>query len=106
MLTGYDLDGVVFRGVKPQKLDNAVYISGRMYDCFDALYTQLDKHPIYIRPIGSEPGSIAAGKWKAAMINLLGVKVFYEDEPIQLEIIKRECPQCYVKLVVDGKVTW
>jgi hypothetical protein len=47
---------------------------------------------------------VAAGHWKATVIALCGVSVFYEDDPVQAKVIRERCPTCELRMVVNGKV--
>jgi hypothetical protein len=95
-LNGYDIDGVLTSGVKPE--GNFVIISGRTfaeYDDFAKRAAQLG--PLYIRGRGNYGDQIDAGHFKASMINYLGVTTFHEDDDVQIAIIQQHCPN--VKIV-------
>ncbi len=40
----------------------------------------------------------AVAVWKSEMVRRLKLQVFYEDQPIQAEIIQESCPDCKVIL--------
>lgn len=104
-LTGYDIDGVATRGVRPKPEDAALYVSGRKTDAFERTIRELgSRHPIYLRPasMGPDGSEQHGGQWKAAVINLHGVERFYDDSPVCVAIIRASCPGCEVILVVDG----
>jgi hypothetical protein len=107
VLVGYDLDGVFTRGVAPQPGDYAVYITGRKEDARERTMKGITSgHQVYFRPQdwGDDGDSIAAAKWKTKNIIELGVNVFYEDEVVQAEYIRKHS-RCRVILVVDGVPT-
>lgn len=101
-LEGFDLDGVLTAMNGIQLPVGAIVISGRTWAEYDdtarMIATQI---PVYIRGTGAYGDHLHAGIFKAAMINFLGVTVFHEDHPQQVEIIKRLCPQ--VKIVLYGR---
>jgi len=94
-MKGYDIDGVLSLGIEPS--GEYVVISGRTMAEYDELVKYLaQKAPVYIRCTGEYGDRKDAGKFKAKMINILGVTEFHEDDPIQAEIIKKACPKCQV----------
>jgi len=98
-MKGYDIDGVLTAGVKLEK--GSVVISGRTfgeYDDFAKRAAQIC--PVYIRGVGMYGDRNAAGHFKASMINFLGVTEFYEDDDVQINIIKATCPKCNVIKVI------
>ena len=97
-LTGYDIDGVLTAGIKPE--GDYVIISGRTFAEYDDFAKQAAQFaPLYIRGVGKFGDVFAAAMFKATMINLLYVTDFYEDDPRQAEIIKQLNPECNVILV-------
>ena len=94
-MIGYDIDGVLTAGVALEP--GSVVISGRTfaeYDDFAKRAAQLC--PVYIRGVGVYGDRVHAGNFKAAMIRALGVTKFYEDDPVQIEIIQQANPACEV----------
>lgn len=97
-LVGYDIDGVLTAGVKPQ--GKFVVISGRTFAEYDDFPKQAAQFaPVYIRGVGAYGDRKHAGEFKAMMIQALGVTEFHEDDPVQIEIIERLCPECVVHRV-------
>ena len=95
MLKGYDIDGVLTNGILPT--GNYVVISGRTISEYDSVCADLAKHvPVYVRYSGIRGDRKHAGEFKSAIINMLGVNEFFEDDVIQIEIIKKLCPDCVV----------
>ncbi len=106
MLTGYDIDGVLTRpGVMTrdefdQEMKNAVVISGRTFAEYDDTAKKVAMLcPVYIRGAGTYGDRDHAGRFKAQMIAHLGVKRFYEDDPLQAAIITALAPDCDVVVV-------
>jgi len=95
MRRGYDIDGVLSIGVAPR--GDYVIISGRTFAEYDDYARRLAQHaPLFIRGVG-EPGDREhAARFKATMIQMLAVTEFYEDDPVQADIIARDCPTCRV----------
>lgn len=94
-LHGYDIDGVLTIGVKPK--EPYVVISGRTFSEYNDYVKQIASvNPVYIRGNGRLGDREHAGKFKAQMINLLGVREFYEDDEVQMQIIKKQCSTCRV----------
>lgn len=103
-MNGYDCDGVLVpRRVVP--VHPFIVISGRKIHewrrTLAELTAAIGEHPpaVYLRPTGRDGDPTSAGIWKAAVINLAGVTVFFEDDPTQAAIIRERCPACLVHLV-------
>ena len=62
----------------------------------DVVKKLANKAPVYIRGTGKYGDQYHAGKFKADMINMLGINEFYEDDPIQINIINP----------IDNKIYW
>jgi hypothetical protein len=98
MLRGYDIDGVLTIGIQP--IEPYVIVSGRTFSEYNDFAKKLaTSAPLYIRGVGQYGDREDAGKFKAKMINFLGIREFYEDDPVQLNIIKAECPNCLVYIL-------
>lgn len=96
-MIGYDIDGVLTKQKLPDDCD--VVISGRTLAEYDQTCRNLAcRVPVYIRGSGNYGNREAAGRFKSMMINHLGVKVFYEDDPVQIKIIQ-EKTNCEVRKV-------
>jgi hypothetical protein len=99
---GCDIDGVLTTGFRPPE-DDYVIISGRLVSEWAKTVEELGiGHPIYLRPFGEHNDPYCAGSWKAGIISHLGLKVFYEDEEIQAEMIRDLNPDCEV-IMIGGK---
>ncbi len=96
-MNGYDYDGVLSVGVKPDT--PFVVISGRTWEedlpFFDGA------EAIAIRGVGRYGDWEHAARFKAEMIRLWEVTKFYEDDPGQVEIIRSLVTNCEVL-----HVTW
>ncbi len=100
-LNGYDIDGVLTKGVIP--VSPYVVISGRNYTEWEKTINEIGTNaPIYLNP-ASFPGKFdnreLSGEWKAEMINRLGITDFWEDDPVQAKVIalKTKCNLNMVK---------
>jgi hypothetical protein len=101
MLTGYDIDGVLTAGFTPTGDD--VVISGRTFSEYDETAKAAAQIcPVYIRGAGKYGDREHAGTFKALMIQHLGVERFYEDDPLQVGIIRQLVPGCDVVVVPGG----
>jgi hypothetical protein len=99
MLVGYDMDGVLTAGVRPGD-DMWVVISGRTWAEYDDFArTVAAQVPVYIRGSGVYGDREGAARFKAMMINRLGVDEFHEDDPKQADIIRDLCPGVEVVMV-------
>lgn len=86
MLRGYDVDGTLTTGLTP--IEPYVIISGRTFGEYnDYIKFLATKAPVYIRGTGEYGDRNDAGMFKANMINMLGISEFYEDDPVQIQII-------------------
>lgn len=114
VLSGYDFDGVISIGIIPDR--HGVIITGRSFEEAPEINNFLKAkgifNPVYFNPARFDMRSAeVSGKWKAHMIGLLGVGVFYEDEKVQADIIVDETrdqmgyPTVDVKMVKpDGTI--
>ena len=104
MKVGSDIDGVLTTGFRPVETDYVI-ISGRMFHEWKATVELLGvDRPIYLRPSGGDGNVYAAGQWKGMMIGMLGLEKFYEDNDIQISIIRGMCPNCKVVRIVNGEI--
>jgi hypothetical protein len=96
-MIGYDIDGVLTRADQFWDLRGAVVISGRTFAEYDDTAKRAAQMcPVYIRGAGTFGDQKHAGEFKAETINRLGVTRFYEDDPVQIAIIRACCPDCEV----------
>lgn len=87
MLRGYDIDGTLTTGLKP--IEPYVVISGRTFSEYNDVTKKLARDaPVYIRGCGKYGDQASAARFKGDMINMLGVEEYYEDDPVQINIIK------------------
>ncbi len=102
-MKGYDCDGVITKGVRPEKPDDVI-ITGRSFQESVETYALLRRlnifNAVYFNPIPLDDCHPAlSGEWKATMINKLHIDVFYEDEELQANIIRKNCPNVTVEMV-------
>jgi len=116
---GYDFDGVISIGITPRS-ENDVIITGRCIDEQDEIKAILKergiKCKVYFNPMTlAQRGNHTveartfSGNHKAFTIeNLLdnGVNItrFFEDDPIQYQIIQENCPSIQLVNVVSSLV--
>lgn len=102
-MNGYDLDGVLTRGVVPTP--PWVCISGRTHaEAGDVPEILSESEGNYFRGTGLYGDAADAGQFKANKINELGVTAFWEDDAYQAQIILDGCPNCKVYLVVSDRL--
>lgn len=93
-LIGYDLDGTLDERPPPP---GSVVITGRTFAEYDERARRLAQHvPVYIRGTGRYGDREHAARFKSHMIDLLGVTTYFDDDPVQVEIIRRLSPGCEV----------
>jgi D-sedoheptulose 7-phosphate isomerase len=93
ILKGYDFDGVVSRGIVPDK--GSPIISGRSFQEVERV--SVPGCPIYFNPKSyREKNDQNSAEWKAAIINQIGIGEFYEDNIAQITILRRLCPNCTI----------
>lgn len=99
MRKGYDIDGVIFKKGKvihrPEKYD--FIITGRSFQNAFKTVIELSEHmiyaPVYFNPRpSSEVMPVTSAEWKAIMIRELGIEQYFEDDEMQIELIKARCP--------------
>jgi len=109
----WDCDGVVFinkdvRGLRPEP--NDVIITGRSFEEEPETRAMLAKrainNPIFFNPLKyHEKSRQTAGEHKARTIKRLrsegyNIVVHWEDDEVQAEVIRRECPEIHVIMIV------
>lgn len=101
-LTGYDLDGCITKGLFPER--EAVIITGRSWQESEKTYKYLKRksiyNAVYFNPVDfKDKNPISSAEWKSKMIKMLKVGIFFEDEPLQIKIIKEKVSECIVNQV-------
>ena len=101
ILVATDLDGTFGRKVSPAPPSPpTICISGRTFGDYDRVAKAVAQEmPVYIRGTGRAGDAIAAGHFKADMIQLLGVTHFLEDDLVCATIIRQRCPTVKVLMV-------
>ncbi|QFR57788.1 hypothetical protein CPT_Moby_040 [Stenotrophomonas phage Moby] len=103
----FDIDGVISIGIRPSP--GAIIITGRSYEERAETEAYL-KHlgisnDVFYNPLKwSEKSRTSSGEHKAEIINLQGVTRHFEDDPIQAQVIRERCPNCYVVEIVSDLV--
>ena len=110
VLVGYDLDGTLVPEGRNDPLEDpplgSVVITGRTWDGYDDLVKRVAAIvPVYIRGFGDHDDNLAIGMFKAKMINLLGVSVYYDNNPVIIKILRANCSAEIVQKVASPVVT-
>ena len=96
ILRGYDFDGVISKGIIPDK--GSPIISGRSFQEVGRI--SVPGCPIYFNPkTYRNKNDQNSAEWKAEIINQMGVNEFHEDNPKQATILKRLCPLCRIVMI-------
>lgn len=108
---GYDIDGVLSHGIKP--FGGCCFaITGRSFEQAEHTYAQFKEWgikdcAIYFCPMqGKDITREKAAHWKARMIGVLGVKIFYEDDLLQAEIIRQQHPSLTIHIVREDGTSY
>ena len=101
VLVATDFDGTFGKDTVPMPPSEPQFvISGRTFQEYDGNIGRIAKDmPVYIRGSGEVGDAAHAGKFKAEMIEKLGVTHFLEDDPTQIAIIRKKCPNVVVCVV-------
>lgn len=107
MIYGYDFDGVISIGINPSHSDDVI-ITGRCIDEKEYVINELKKrninNQVFFNPMTLEKrgnhtieSRMFSGKHKSDVIQMLvGLDVivtrFFEDDPIQIAILRNENP--------------
>lgn len=95
-MIGFDYNGVVDVGIKrPSVRDCIITGNTHIEGVLDWLHDHGIKCAVYFAP-PSAVGGNAVAVWKSEMVRRLQLSEFYEDDPVQWEIIKDSCPDCKV----------
>lgn len=85
-MIGYDIDGTL---TGQESLGGCVVISGRTFAEYDETCKRLAQRcPVYIRGVGAYGDQNAAGLFKAQICRMLNVTDYYEDDPVQAQLIR------------------
>lgn len=101
VLVATDFDGTFGEDTEPMPPSKpTLVISGRTFQEYDSRIGEVARNlPVYIRGSGNVGDGVHAGEFKATMINLLNVTHFLEDDPTQIAIIRKRCPNVVVCVV-------
>ena len=101
-MIGYDFNGVVDTEKFVPTVEDVIITSNHNIESKKATLEWLRNHGIicavYFNPYSHDP--ISGGNWKAEIINKLKIRKFYEDDPVQMEIIKKLCPNVEIIAVL------
>lgn len=114
-MRSFDMDGVVTAGCIPSEGD--IIVTGRLYTGFAQCYRECrelgvpESVPIYMRPFGADITDInearrAAGEWKAKLLGVTLAEEHWEDDPVQIQIIRQRLPSLKVVHVTGGGMFW
>ena len=100
-VVGADYDGT-FDYLSPDDRDSVdIIITGNGYDQYSRLYNDGVRIPIFWNPDKNELMEIV--NHKANIINKVGVEVYYEDQPMQVTMLKALCPKCKIIRIMGGE---
>ena len=107
MIKSFDIDGVISIGIHPGPDD--VIITGRSFEEYEETAEMLHSKGIYNQvfysPVPySEKTREISGHHKARIIKALEIERCFEDDPIQVAIIRALCDNCVVVEVISGLV--
>lgn len=119
MIYGYDFDGVISIGINPRSKEDVI-ITGRCIDEKNKVLNELRKRKIsnkvYFNPMTleergnhTEQARTYSGLHKAKTISSLkanGINIirFFEDDEIQMEIIKKQHPDLEIVYIISNLV--
>lgn len=89
----YDFDGTASEGVYRK---GSIIITGRPKEANKAITDLLGDAEIHNYPKQGEHNDEQVGRWKSAMIRVLGVTKYFNDNEIENEIIRKENPDVEV----------
>jgi hypothetical protein len=93
-MIGFDFNGVVDTGKYLPTIEDVIITSNHNFDSRRATLEWLRDHgvlcAVYFNPYSHD--QVSGGNWKAEIITKLRIETFYEDDPIQFDIIKSSCP--------------
>lgn len=102
-MNSFDIDGVITVGLFPGP--NDVIITGRSYEeepeTLRMLHAKGIFNKVFFNPLPFNAKTRkTSGLHKAGIIQELNIAIHFEDDPIQWEIIERDCPNVKVVRVV------
>ena len=106
MVNCFDCDGVITIGIRPAKDD--IIVTGRSVDERPETEKFMKENginnKIFFNPLRfNEKTRQSSGEWKARVLTMLkndgriDVKIMFEDDPIQWEVVEKKCP--WIKIV-------
>jgi hypothetical protein len=104
----YDIDGVLTVGIKPIK--PCIIVSGRLSKYSKETEIQMKDLcidpdiKIYLRPEGDACDRVSAGKFKAKIIKENNIDLHYEDDPVQINEIVKECPNIKIVYIKNERI--
>lgn len=99
-MTGYDFNGVVDTGKwRPTIKDVIITGNTDVETVLSWLKAERIMCAVYFPPKNIAHDNYAAAVWKSMMINLLGVKKYYDDNTEQCAIMSSACPDCQITRV-------
>ena len=96
-----DYDGTFQFLTEEQRLGVDFIITGNGWDQYGRLYDDGVRIPVFWNPDKEELMQIVLHK--ASIINKTGVSLFYEDQQVQLSMMKTLCPKCQFVLITGGR---
>ena len=104
LINGYDFDGVITAGLIPREHD--VIITGRSFCMAKETYEILNdlgiKNPVYFNPQHrGDSTRESSGEWKSLMISKLLIDKFFEDDPVQANVIKKNNPNVTLVYIIS-----
>lgn len=99
-MTGWDFDGVLTTGRYHPEFDDVI-ITGNTRGMFPHVIKEMRRLniacPVYFNPYDwAANNNEAVALWKVEMITKLQCEYFYEDDPVQFQIIKQCCPKTMI----------
>lgn len=99
-LIGSDYDGT-FQYLSPEDRGNVDFIiTGNNYDQYGRLYDDGVRIPVFWNPDKDTLMNVV--NHKAQIINKTGVSIFYENQKVEVDLLKALCPKCTIIHIAGG----
>jgi hypothetical protein len=106
-VNSFDIDGVIYMGPGRTGVwpgPNDIIVTGRSFEeeaeTLAMLQSRGINNKVHFNPLTYEEKTReSSGQHKANVINKLGIDIHFEDDPIQADVIRQQCPNIVIVML-------